>query len=513
MNRRTFLKRTGLASAALTFGGLSSASGAESNAKPNLIYIFADQLGTNHCGYAKYWNGQNYPGAENAITPNIDNFAAQSVNFKNCVSNTPVCSAYRASLFTGKYITTLGVVINELRMNPYHECIGHVLTRASYNTSYIGKWHLYANELGNHYDPKNSYIPRGIHRLGFNGYWAAYNFHHDYYGENAYYHTESEEKVHYDNNAYEPDAQTDMAINWLKCRAGKSSRPFAMFLSYGTPHAPWNTGNVPEEYMDMYADKSMPNPPNYKPENDEPYSDAWSDMSDASRASLQQTRRIYYAMTANLDWNFGRIMQYLEESGLSENTIVVFASDHGEMFGSQGRAAKNIFYEEAARVPFIVRWPGHTPAGEVKDTCISTVDFMPTLLGMMGLDKPPRVEGDDLSHIALGQSGPEPEFAFLQNTGACASWENGHEWRAIRGKQFTYARYLVDGAELLFDNINDPFQQNNLAADITYSSTLQQMRDKMSAKMTSISDEDKLSTWYRDNWTDGNRVILRGARG
>ncbi|HOQ04814.1 MAG TPA: sulfatase-like hydrolase/transferase [Anaerohalosphaeraceae bacterium] len=512
MDRRTFLK-TGLAgSASLVLGGCaSSALGDSGSSRPNLIVVIADQLGTNHCGYARYWNGTNYAGAEHARTPNLDRFAEEAMNFKNCVSSMPVCSAFRATLMTGKYTTTTGMVINELRMNPYQECFGHVLTRAGYNTAYIGKWHLYANKLGDHLNPENSFVPRGMHRLGFNGFWAAYNFHHNYYG--SYYHTESQEKIYFPSGVYEPDGQTDLAMDWIRCHAKKSSRPFAMILSWGTPHAPWSVDNVPPEYYAHFSNTSLPNPPNYKPANDEPYADSWAELSAADRANLETWRRIYYAMTENLDWNFGRLMRFLSEEGLADNTIVVFTSDHGEMFGSQGRAAKNTFYEEAARIPFLIRWPGRIPAGGVSDACISSADFMPTFLGLMGLPIPSRVEGMNLAHLVQGQSGPEPEFAFLQNTGACASWENGYEWRAVRDKQYTYAQYKVDGKELLFDNINDPYQMTNLADNSSYQDKKNELRSKMLAKMASISDTFEVSTYYRDNWTDGNRVILRGARG
>lgn len=140
--------------------------------RPNILYIFADQLRYQSCGYA---------GDENAITPQIDRLAAGGVNFKNAVVSMPVCSAYRASLFTGKYTTSTGMVINEVRMNPRHRCLAHILQEGGYETAYIGKWHLWANELGNHTDPKNSFVPPGPDRLGFDGTWAAFNFSHDYY--------------------------------------------------------------------------------------------------------------------------------------------------------------------------------------------------------------------------------------------------------------------------------------------------------------------------------------------
>lgn len=513
VDRRSFLKHSCIGAAGLMLNRLAPALHAgSSQQQPNVLIILADQLGLNHCGYANYWNGSHYTG--HAITPNLDQFASQAINFRNTVANTPVCSAFRASLMTGKYTTSHGMVINELRLNPYQDCLGHVLTRGGYNTAYIGKWHLYANVLGDHSNPDNSFVPRGVHRLGFNGYWAAFNFHHDYYS--TYYHTESKDKIFWDPGVYEPDGQTDLALDWLKCRAQKSSSPFAMVLSWGTPHDPWNDGNVPAEYRAMFSGTSFPNSPNYKPAND-PYADGWATLSSTDRAALESWRRNYYAMTTNLDWNFGRIMQYLETSGLAENTIVVFSSDHGEMFGAQGRRAKNIFYDEAARIPFLVRWPGHVSAGSISDACLSTVDFAPTFLGLLGFQAPSRMDGTNCSHMVLGQTGPEPDAAFLQGTGATANWNTGHEWRAVRDKRYTYAKYRITRAgaaqELLFDNVADPYQITNMVADPGQQTLLQQMRTKLTDKMNAFSDAFEASTVYRDQWTDGNRIILRGARG
>jgi len=467
--------------------------------KPNLIYLFADQLRYKSCGYA---------GDRRAITPNIDSLARESVNFCNAVSNMPVCSAYRASLFTGKYPTTTGMVINELRMNTNHTCFGHVLTRAGYETGYIGKWHLYANQLGHHEDVRNSFVPPGPDRLGFDGYWAAYNFHHIYY--NAYYHTNSPEKIPYPEGAYEPDAQTDMAIDFVQKQAA-SSKPFSLFVSYGTPHDPWKVDNIPQKYLDMFKGVDFPNPVNYI-DHDDKYADQWGRISPAQRKKLQQWRRIYYAMVTNLDWNIGRLLAAVERAGIADNTIIVFTSDHGEMFGAQGRKAKNIFYEEAARIPFLVRWPGRIQPASLCDTAFATVDIMPTVLSLMHLPVPKEVEGSDVSHCALGIEGPEPRAAFMQNTGACALWEDGHEWRALRDKRYTYAIYRVDRSELLFDNLNDPYQQINLAGDRRFADTIGGFRDMLKEKMSELNDNFEKCTWYRDNWIK-DRIILRGAKG
>ncbi|MBN1124889.1 MAG: sulfatase [Sedimentisphaerales bacterium] len=505
MDRRDFLKTIAVGVGATTLG-CHSPLGAQKKS-PNIIVLLADQLRYQSCGYA---------GDEKAITPNIDHLASEGVDFQQAVSHMPVCSAYRASFFTGKYTTGTAMVINELRMNPNHTCLGHVLTEAGYETGYIGKWHLYANQLGNHFDPKNSFVPRGPHRLGFDGYWAAYNFHHEYYG--SYYHTESPEKIFYGEGVFEPDAQTDLALDFISKKATDDS-PFFLMVSYGTPHDPWVKSNVPARFYEMYKDVKFDVPANYSDDMD-PYGDGWSNI-EKSPERIDEWMRNYYAMTANLDWNIGRILQAVDKGGLSEDTLIVFSSDHGEMFGGHGRMKKNIFYEEAARIPFLMQWKGTIPAGAVSDACLNTPDIMPTLLGLAGLSSqiPDEVEGMDLSQLVKGKPGSEPEAAFLMNTGACAVWEDGHEWRGLRDKRFTYAMFRGGGnrnlprKEVLFDHVDDPLQMKNLVEDPRYTAQLQKYREMLKAKMARLNDTFPASSWYRGRWTDNNRCIVANANG
>lgn len=463
--------------------------------QPNLIYVFADQLRVQSLGYA---------GDEKARAPNIDRLASESLNFVNCVSGSPMCAPYRASLFTGKYSSSTGMVINELRINPDQRCFGHVLHDAGYDTYYIGKWHLWANQLGNHDDPKNSFTPRGPHRLGFDGYWASYGFHHTYWDQ--YYHEESPERITIDG--YEPDGQTDLAIEKLN-HAAETDQPFALFLSLGTPHDPWDPGNVPAECLARFADTEFSLPPNYKAEND-PHADAWARLSSEERGELTEWMRVYYAMTANLDWNIGRLVSACERLNLFENTIFVFTSDHGEMFGAQGRRAKNIFYDEAVRVPFLIRWDGVTEPGGTSDACLNTPDIMPTLLSALSLPVPEESEGFDFSPILRGEKIDEPSAAFMQGMGATAIFEDGREWRALRGKRYTYATYLADGGELLFDNLNDPYQMRNLVDESGHTALLQELRDELAARMNALNDSFEACAWYERHWTR-DRIILRSA--
>lgn len=269
---------------------------------------------------------------------------------------------------------------------------------------------------------------------------------------------------------------------------------------------------MPNTYWDIFKNTPLPNPVNYKSESDI-YADGWGRMTSESLQNLELWRRVYYTMAMSVDANVGKLLTALYELNLAENTIVVFSSDHGEMFGAHGLLAKNTFYEEAARVPFLIRWPGRIRAGRESRVCLGTVDIMPTLLGLMGLPIPQEVEGMNLSKSAIGTGGPEPEAAFLQNTGACAAWENGHEWRALRDKRYTYAKYRVDGKELLFDNVKDPFQMNDLSMENRHRDLFHTFHSKMADKMASLNDTFEACTWYKQNWTDGNRAILRGAKG
>lgn len=463
---------------------------------PNLIFVCADQLRRMSCGFA---------GDTRARTPNMDRFAASAVDFRQAVSCYPVCAAYRASFLTGKYPSSTGMVINELRMNPNHETIAHVLSKAGYQTDYIGKWHLWANDT-KHSDMANQSVPPGPNRLGFDGYWAGYNFNHQYF--KAFYFEDTPERIEVDG--YEPDVQTDLAIvRMSKCI--RQCKPYALFLNYGTPHDPWAIDNVPPEYAGMFSDSGLPLPENYADGSAEYWNPSmgrewWMRNIKPNLPSMQ---RIYYAMTANLDYNFGRLLAEIDRSGAAENTIVVFTSDHGEMFGAHGRVAKLTYYEEAASVPLLIRWP-QAASARVSDALINTPDLMPTLLGLMGLPIPEAAEGTDLSHCVTGTPGPEPEAALMQGMGHTFLWLDGFEWRALRDTRYTYAVTRADRREHLFDRIADPLQMTNLAGEPGCADVMGRFRQMLASRMADLGDTFEACTWYRDHWTR-DRVIIGSA--
>ena len=503
MNRRDFLKYTSLAISASYLPGCGPYKA--KSAKPNLIYIFADQLRADVLGYA---------GDKKAITPNIDRFASQAMNFNNAVSVTPVCAPHRASLLTGKYPSSHGMVINELNMNPNHRSIGHVLNDAGYNLGYLGKWHLN--------DQHKRPTPKGPERLGFNDYWAAYSFNHRSY--RSYYYTDDNDgnlqRISLEGK-HGPTEFTNLAIDYIE-NVSQEEKPFAMFLSWNPPHDPWRQSNVPKENYEKFKNTRFELPENFKSEPD-PYMDRYpGDAFDNPESwkkeflddSFQEYLRVYYAMVNQLDEQFGRIMSKLDNLGITENTIVVFSSDHGEMFASQGRMFKLTFYDEAARIPFLVRYPEKVKNGD-SDVCLSTPDIMPTLLGLMGLNNeiPKEVDGADLSFVLRNETGTEPEAAFLQGMGHTFQWKDGYEWRAIRDKRFTYAKYLRDGKELLFDREKDPEMENEVSTDPAYQNELNRLRNLMLKKMNELNDEFHTCSWYRDHWMYKDYSIKASAKG
>ena len=480
-----FSRRAFLGSAA---GALAAA---QNHPRPvNLVYVFADQLRRFSCGYA---------GDAFADTPNIDRLASESLDFRQAIPSSPVCAPYRASLLTGKYQSSTGMVINELRLSPEHECIGHVLSRNGYDTAYIGKWHVWANQLGHHDETRNGFVPPGPYRFGFDQYWAAYNFNHTYHNA-PYFRNTPHREIH---RQYEPDSQTQLAIDYMRTRRGQP-KPFAMFLSWGPPHDPWDWANCPSEFSEKFRQIEIPLRPNYSDKPD-PYADAWATPSPDYRSKVGQFQQGYYAMTSDIDRALGRLLAAIREQGLENDTLLIFTSDHGEMFGSHGRRAKYIFYEEACRVPFLVRWPGRIKPGAT-DALLSTPDIMPTLLGALGLPLPRAVEGADLSGILTGRSTRGPEAAYMLGMGTTAAWQDGTEWRALRDHQYTYAIYRRDRGELLFDNLADPYQLKNLAPDRPHASKLTHYREQLQRWMKEHNDGFEACTWYRDHWTNDRNI-------
>lgn len=424
IGRRTFLKRTGAAGTALAAGLVSPrAPGEEPLSKPNVLFIFADQQRASALGC--------YPADEDIYTPHFDAFAKRGMRVETAISNTPVCCPFRASLMTGKYGHHNGVVTNRLFPEPgKHPFLAETFRKAGYTCGYIGKWHL--GEVNT--DPGD---PR---RLGFHDYWCT-NYSDSRHRHYAFY--IAKDKQIKGECFYRPQFETDRAIEFI--RNQPRTKPWCLFMSWFPPHMPFNS---PEQYLARYQDKALRLHPNV-PEGE------------ASRFANRFLPH-YYGLIEGLDVEFGRLMDELASLGLSENTIVIYTSDHGEMMGGHGLAGKRWPHRDSTDIPFLIRWPKHIQAGSTLSMPFGTPDMFPTLAGLAGIEVPAGLDGTDFSPLLIGRPGAkEQEWVYMAMHHTYVPWPG---WRGVRSNRYMYAR-IESEPWLLFDLKNDPFEQHNLLKD------------------------------------------------
>ncbi len=388
--------------------------------RPNLIFVFGDQH--RHCDVGCAGNRQ-------VQTPAMDRLAQEGMFFPNTFTNIPLCVPARGCLLTGKYPLSHKALSNDLPLPLSETGIAEIFKAAGYATGYIGKWHLGGM-------PRDRFITPEM-RFGFDD-WLGWNCHHNYF--NAPYHDNGGNRMQIEG--YEPDFQTTRAIEY--CRE-HSDEPFCLYMSWGPPHNPYE--HVPEHYKAMYPPELLQLRPNTE---DTP--------------QIRQDIAGYYAHITALDENLGRLMRALDDIGIAENTVLIYTSDHGDMLGSQAHVRKERPWDESIRIPFIIRWPEKIPAGGTRQTLLSLVDFMPSLLSLCGLEVPEGVEGRELSAAMRNETIEEPESVLLQIPLHGSEGFNAglKEWRGIRTHRYTYARHH-DGTDwVLYDNQNDPHQLNNL---------------------------------------------------
>ena len=434
--------------------------------RPNVVYILTDQWRAKATGY----NGD-----PNAITPSIDLLAAESIDFTNAIGTSPVCTPARAALLTGRFPTTTGMFMNDIPLSPDEHSIGKAFKTGGYDTAYIGKWHVDGHG-------RASYIPTE-RRQGFD-YWKVLECTHDYQNSEYYDGDDPEIKTW---PGYDAFAQTDDACTYI---SQSRANPFFLVLSLGPPHFPHD--NAPEEFQKRFSPDAVTFSPNV----------AFGDGD--SEAFARKEAAGYYAHIAALDRCVGDVVEALKANDLEENTILVFASDHGEMMGSHSRRpyTKQIFWDESCRVPFLLRYPPLTSGsqGRKVTTPLGTVDIMPTLLSLCGVDIPESVEGDDLSACVRDQVEMEDHVALYMSVVPFAV--NNHldpGYRAIRTHRHTFVRTSED-ALYLFDDIEDPYQLNNLADTAGAAEVQRQLEQELSRQLDKIGDPFREEEYYLNRW-------------
>ena len=452
--------------ALLAPGALTAAPAAtapETGRPPNILFVLPDQ-----------WRAQafGFSGDPNVKTPHLDHLAGQSVRFVYAIAGMPVCCPTRASILTGRRPLSTGVFLNDVPLDPQAITLAKTLRAAGYDTGYIGKWHLNG-------DGRSRFIPPQ-RRQGFD-YWKVLECTHDY--NHSFYYADGEEKLSWPG--YDAIAQTEDATRYLRAHAG-AAKPFFLFLAWGPPHDPYST--APAQYRALYAPANLKLPAN---------------VPESMRDTARQLLAGYYAHCSALDDCLEKLRQVLEETGLAHNTLLVFSSDHGDLLGAHGGRNKQQPYDECIRVPLLLYWPaGLGTRGRELDALINSEDYMPTLLGLCGIPIPASVEGLDYSAYARGGKNPSDGATLISCAAPFGQWlrsAGGREYRGIRTLRHTYVRDL-HGPWLLFDNLADPGQQENLVGKPSHAALQAELETTLTRKLAAAHDEFLPADAYIRKW-------------
>ena len=434
---------------------------------PNILFLFADDQ-----------RGQTISalGNREVITPNLDRLVEQGTSFDNAYvmgsMSGAVCAPSRAMLMTGR--TLFNIDPTGHTIDTSHVTIPKTLASAGYKTYHIGKWHNGKPAFTKSFDDGS--------KIFFGGMHSQYNVPTYEHRIDGNYSKETQNKL---SPKHSSELYADAAVKFLDGHDQKN--PFFMYVAFQAPHDP---RDMPEEYLAMYDTATIELPPNYMPEH--PFDNGELDIRDEWLAGYPRTKHeikaniaAYYAMITHLDEQIGRIIQKLEEKGLAENTLLVFAGDNGLAVGQHGLMGKQNLYEHSIGVPLVFMGPG-VPKGEKREAISYLSDLYPTFCEVSGISTPETVQGKNLWDVVQGKE------SSVRNSGYYV-YKNFQ--RAARNDQWKIIKYNVSSVVTtqLFDLKNDPYELNNLAEDKQYDNKLKEMELLLKEKMKDENDKADLS--------------------
>jgi arylsulfatase A-like enzyme len=481
LNRRAFVKAAAGGAAAALPRSIRGQSGAK---RPNILYIMADD----HCTRAISAYGSRIN-----RTPNIDRVAAQGMRLDNCFCTNSICSPSRASILTGQYSHINGVYTLDDSLDPRRVTFPKLLRQAGYRTAVIGKWHLNSEPAG--FD-----------------YWNVLP------GQGKYFDPDTTEMgVKRQYKGYATDILTDLALDYLKKQS--PSTPFCLLLHHKAPH---DRFEYDEKHAGLYPDL-VPEPPTL-----------YEDLGQRSRAAQMATNKIgqahtsfpremaatgtppalrkplqyqlfikrYLRTVAALDDNVGRVLDYLDGSGLAEDTIVVYTSDQGALIGEHGLFDKRFMYDESIRMPFLVRYPRAVKAGARNGDIGLNIDFAETILDYAGVPIPPDMQGRSLRPLLEGATPKDWRTSMyyrywyhLAHFGIPAHY-------GVRTRDYKLIYYYGDPCRIsgteprtttpeweMFDLRNDPLETTNMFWDSALGATRVKLRAELRRLRKEFRDE------------------------
>ncbi len=487
--------------------GLLLCVGATGAGRPNIVFVFSDDHAYQAIGaYGSVLNE----------TPHIDRLAKDGVRFDRCYVTNSICGPSRACILTGKYSHKNGYYVNDQEFDGSQTTFPKLLQNAGYQTALVGKWHLGRKSKPTGFDH--------WHILEHQGFYYQPKFQ-----------TPLGQSQHV---GYVSDLITQYTLDWLE-RGRDPDRPFMLMMQHKAPHRPWDPG--PDRLND-YADKTFPEPSNlfddysgrssaakkatmtiarhmaiegpdlkawdtgkrnrarewfYKKmtwgqlrpwkrayaKKSAAYAEGGLEGKELVRWKYQRYLQDYLACVAGVDDSVGALLDYLDEKGLADNTVVIYSSDQGFYLGEHGWYDKRFMYEQSLRTPLLVRWPGAAPSGAVVDHIVSNLDFAPTFLELGGVDAPDEMQGASLVPLIKGEEPAEPwreDFYYHYYEGPPGGHNVCEHYGVTNGRYKLIHYYKIDEWEL-FDLEKDPDEMQSVYESAEYAAVLQEMEGRLKA--------------------------------
>ncbi len=444
--------------------------------RPNIVLITTDQHRGDCLSVAK----SSHP----VMTPHLDQLAREGIRFERAYTDCPLCVPARMTIMTGKCAYTHGAAGHEFMDMPEedHKTLAGRLTSAGYQTQAVGKMHFHPARARYGFERTRIVLEDYVNWLegtpyagGYRGHGVAGNEVYPTYSPvpEAFYHTRW---------------TVDESIQFLEQRDPRA--PFFMWTSFEAPHPPFDP---PESAVRLYDDTTIPSPviADWAANEETPawfaYTRMLYNLDLLNPQTIQTIRKHYYAQITHVDYELGRLFGSLRDRGLWDNTIIVFASDHGEMLGDHGLFHKSCFYDPSARVPFILRLPesmqDQLQPGQVVQTPVTLADLYPTLLTLAGALHEGDMAGRDGMNVMdlLNNDGNERwVFGYRNDLHGLYMATNGR-WK--------YLYYVADGEEQLFDLSQDPNECDNLAGQSAHGDRLATCRCMLLQQFKELADE------------------------
>lgn len=416
--------------------------------KPNFLIILTDQQRFDTIAAA------GYPWME---TPHLDRFVREGCLFKNAYTSNPICVPARYDMLTGRTGNAHGHFDNaSILLDEGMPTFPRVFSENGWHTAALGKCHFTPVTAHHGYNELHlmEEIPEHIEDDAYLQYLRDKG-----HGDKRNIHGVRPLSYHEVQNTLIPEE--DLGPNWLAKRTEEwidknSDRPFLLTLGWIKPHPPWN---IPESKKGIYADADLPEP--LEKSRDLPYptedSHLYGDFDSAE--DKRKIREAYCESVTMVDEAFGKVLSALERNGILDNTVIIYAADHGEMLQDKGFYQKTLPYDSACRVPLIVRYPEKFKPGTVREEFVDLLDVFPTLLDIAGipLDYKPSFEGATLDGESLLSN--DSKKRSIQYAHTC---QGRYRWVMTRDARYKYIHYFGGGHEYLYDMQNDPAEKNNL---------------------------------------------------